>query len=310
MATAATAVPTDVAQATPATAIKKPTPLAAIPGVQGTPTNPANDLRGQTLSVAPTADRKSLATDYLNTWDAATAPQFQADLGKATSNSAALGQLGSGGLRTSLGDLTYNRDLQRNAQAKNFYTDAENGSINDAYQNVGIAQQQQQYQTALQNQTFNQDLAGKQQQDQEYNDLFNQNFATNSYADSRKDTTFNQGVTSSQLANQTQAQQFGQGVTTAQLKDAEQNQGFNQAATTYQLGTQGNPSQAYQNLANQYGASGSASLAGAGNTIAGANSGQNLDKITKLLQQYGLLKGGAADIPVGTPIANNGALST
>lgn len=316
----ATTTATTPATTTPA--VPKPTPLTAIPGVQGTPTDPANDLRGQTLGVAPTADRKALATDYLNTWDQSTAPQFQADLNTATSNKAATGQLGSGGLRTSLGDLTYNRDLQRNAQAKNFYNDALSGSINDAYQNVGIAQQQQQYQTALQNQTYNQNLASRQQEDQEYNDLFNQNFSTNSYNDSRKDTAFNQGVTSKQLDNATQNQQFGQnlatqqqglaaqnqqfgqGLSLAQLQDSLTNSSFGRAATTYQLGTQGNPSQAYQNLSNQYGASAQNSFGGLTNTVAGSGSGQNTNDIISLLQSYGLLGGktSGATIPSPTPI--------
>jgi hypothetical protein len=165
--TAPTPVPTPIpAPTTPETsAIPAPppqaTPVTSIAGVSSTPTVASHDLRGQTIQ-GPTVDRKALATDYLNTWDATSRPQFEADQRSVTSNAAATGRLGSGGFRTSLGDLTYNRDIQREGQAKNFYTDALNGSIDDAYKNVGIAQQQQGFQSGQQNQTFGQNLATQQ----------------------------------------------------------------------------------------------------------------------------------------------------
>lgn len=128
------------------------------PGVSLTPTNPQSDLRGQTIGVGPTANRMGIANTYEQNWNNMTAPQYQADLRSATSQAAGAGQLGSGQLRTSLGDLAYNRGVQQSGQEGNFLNTALQGTIGDAYQNAGIAQQQQQFQAGLQNQTFNQGL--------------------------------------------------------------------------------------------------------------------------------------------------------
>lgn len=146
--------------ATPPMAPKAPaspgTPYA--PGVNTYATNPQSDLRGQTIVPGQMADRNQIAQNQVNTWNASSQPQFQADLRSATSHAAGAGQLGSGQFRTSLGNLAYNRDLQRNSAQSNFLNNAQLGSIDDAYKNVGIAQQQQQFQTGLQGQTFNQGL--------------------------------------------------------------------------------------------------------------------------------------------------------
>lgn len=121
-----------------------------------TPINPANDLRSQTIGVGPTANRYQIAQDQLKTYQQASDPYYQKSLRDATSQAAGAGQLGSGQLRTSLGDLALNRDLELGAQGQNFLQNALTGSIGDAYQNVNIAQQQQQRQDQAQQQAFNQ----------------------------------------------------------------------------------------------------------------------------------------------------------
>lgn len=158
--------PTPIAQAPTApfassqsTSPGTPTALSSYaPGVNLTSTNPANDLRGQTITPGPMADRKALAGDYLSAWDKASTPYFQRDLRTATSNAAGKGQIGSGQLRGALGDVTTAHDTQREAAAQQFYTSALDNSVNDAYRNIGVAQQQQGFQAGLQNQTFNQGL--------------------------------------------------------------------------------------------------------------------------------------------------------
>lgn len=150
--------PTPLTAGQPTTPTAPKQPLSPSPGVSLTPTNPANDLRGQTIGVGPTANRVDLANQYIQNWNTQSEPQFQSDLRSATSNAAGMGQLGSGQLRSALGNVVQNRDTQRNTAESNFLTNALQGSIGDAYNNVGIAQQQQQYQTGLQNQTFNQAL--------------------------------------------------------------------------------------------------------------------------------------------------------
>lgn len=142
------------APATPLSSYTNPTS----PGVSLTPTNPQNDLRGQTIGVGPTANRVGIANADLQNWQQQQAPIFNANLRNATQQAAGAGQLGSGQLRTSLGDLAYNQNQATNAAMGNFTQQALTGSIGDAYQNVGIAQQQQQNQEQQQNQTFNQGL--------------------------------------------------------------------------------------------------------------------------------------------------------
>jgi hypothetical protein len=153
-----------------ANALKSPSPTppttpqaAAIlgqqTGVSLTPTTPGNDLRGSTISVAPTANRMDLAKQYTATQDQQLQPYFQRDLRDATSNAAAKGQLGSGQLRSSLGDVVNQYANARQTGAQNFYTSELDNAINDAYKNVAQANQQQAFQAGLQNQTFGQDLA-------------------------------------------------------------------------------------------------------------------------------------------------------
>lgn len=135
-----------------------PKPQMAQPGVAYSPIDPTNDLRSQTIGVGQTADRNQIAQNQVNTWNASSEPQFQADLRSATSQAAGAGQLGSGQLRTSLGNLAYNRDLQRNAAQSNYLGAAQTGSIDDAYRNVAQANEQQQFQAGLQGQSFTQGL--------------------------------------------------------------------------------------------------------------------------------------------------------
>lgn len=133
-----------------------PTPIPSSPGVSLSPINPANDLRSQTIGVGPTADRYQIAQDQLKTYQQASDPLYQKTLRDATSQAAGAGQLGSGQLRTSLGDLALNRDLELGAQGQSFLQNALTGSIGDAYNNVGIAQQQQQRQDQAQQTAFGQ----------------------------------------------------------------------------------------------------------------------------------------------------------
>lgn len=104
------------------------------------------------------ANRVSIANSDLQNWQQQQAPIYQENLRNATQQAAGAGQLGSGQLRTSLGDLAYNQNQATNAAMGNFTQNALTGSIGDAYNNVGIAQQQQQFQAGLQNQGFNQGL--------------------------------------------------------------------------------------------------------------------------------------------------------
>lgn len=128
------------------------------PGAQGTPTNPANPLTAQTISRAPTADRFQLAQDRYQQFIEQTSPAYQAANRDALRAGAAAGGLGSGQLRTSLGDLANQRDLNMRTAERGFLTDALEGTIADSFGDVAIGQQQQGFQNQQQQQAFENEL--------------------------------------------------------------------------------------------------------------------------------------------------------
>lgn len=113
------------------------------------PGSTANYL-GTTIQPGPATDRLALAKSNFETYSKATDPAYQKSLRDATAKAAGVGQLGSGQLRTSYGDLAANRALQLDTQKQNFLDEATKGAIEDAYKNVGIAQQQQGFQAQQQ----------------------------------------------------------------------------------------------------------------------------------------------------------------
>lgn len=123
-------------------------------GIQST--DPSNSLLGKTLLAGPATDRNAIARDDLSNWDAASEPYFQANLRSANQIAAGKGQGGSGQLRSRLGDVTQQHDLERTTAGKSFLSDALKGSIDDSYKNIGIAQQQQGFQQGQQESAFNQ----------------------------------------------------------------------------------------------------------------------------------------------------------
>lgn len=119
-----------------------------------TPTNPSTALTTQTIGVGPTADRFKIAEDRYN----AGQPAYEAALKTAQQHAFGAGRGVSGALRTSLGDAASAREGQR----VGFLSDALQGSIDDAYKNIGVAQQQQGFQKGQQDTAFNQDVTTKQ----------------------------------------------------------------------------------------------------------------------------------------------------
>ncbi len=138
----------------------KPPPLAGAPGLTlagqpqqpgqagGTPPSPQGTANIPAPTVAaPSApvDRLKLATDTFNTSAASTDPAYQQSLREATSTAAGAGQLGSGQLRTSIGDLALARGQELDTMRKQLVNDATTGSIADAstaYQQQLAAAQQ------------------------------------------------------------------------------------------------------------------------------------------------------------------------
>lgn len=209
------------------------------------------------------ADRYQIAQQELGTFNNATAPYYQRALRDATAQAASAGQLGSGQLRTSLGDLANQRNLQLQTAGQNFLQNALTGSIGDAYRNIGIAQQQQAQQLAAQNQTFGQGLASR------------------------------------YLQNATQGQLFGQGVTQAELQNALMNSAAMRAQNQLAAGTAGSPSD-YQMLLSQIFGGQAAQAGGAlgsmiqGNVMSSAQQAST-NQLLALLQPY--LTGGMGTTP-------------
>lgn len=137
-----------------------------------TPTDPNNDLRSQTITPGPALDRFKLAQDQLKTFNDATNPYYEASLRDANRSAAGAGRLGSGMLRTSIGDLANQRNLQLETQGQSFLQDALSGSQDDSRANLNSLLAEQQYQTQAQNQSFNQNVVGQQLQDSLTNSAF------------------------------------------------------------------------------------------------------------------------------------------
>ena len=262
------------------------------------PTDPSTSLASQTIQ-PPTANRYGIAQQQFQNYAQQTDPMYQKSIRDATSAGMAAGQMGSGQLRTSYGNLANQRDMQLQQAGNSFLTDALNGSIGDQQFNTGVAQQQQGFQ------------AGQQQ------NAYNQALQTGEFNNATQAQQFGQGVTQSQLAAALQNQQFGQGVTQSQLQDQLANSATNRSATQLGLGSTGSPADIQLALSGLYGnqasQAGSALSGMIGNTV-NNNAQSNSNSITnsiiqQLLGQYGNNGSGqVSSTPSGytsTPAASN-----
>lgn len=127
-------------------------------GVSLTPTNPASPLTTQTIGAGSLADRFQLAQHEWENFARASDPTYQASLRDASRAAAAGGGLGSGMLRTSVGDLASNRALALDTQRNTLLGNALEGTIGDAWRAVEQATQQQGFQAGQQQQAFDNEL--------------------------------------------------------------------------------------------------------------------------------------------------------
>jgi len=121
-------------------------------------TDPTDPLTGRTIARTDAQDRFKIAQDRFNTFVESTDPQYQAALRQANRYGAATGRLGSGDLRTDFGNLAGQRDLQLRTQGNTFLQNALEGTIDDQFRDIGIAQQQQGFQNQQQQQAFENEL--------------------------------------------------------------------------------------------------------------------------------------------------------
>jgi hypothetical protein len=137
----------------------QPAPAQGSSGAVGlSPTDPNNPLTSQTITPGSLADRFKLAQDRFQTFTAASEPAYQAALRDANRFGAAAGGLGSGQLRTSLGDLALNRTRDLTNSRDNLFQNALEGSIGDTWNTIGLAERQQGFQNQQQQQAFEQAL--------------------------------------------------------------------------------------------------------------------------------------------------------
>ena len=119
-----------------------------------TPTTPQNTLTNQTLSVGALNDPFQIAKQQFDAFQSSTNPEYQAELRDALRTAAAGGALGSGQLQSRLGDVSNYRSGQLDAQKQNLLANALGVQNDNAYKNVGVAQQQQGFQNNQQQQAI------------------------------------------------------------------------------------------------------------------------------------------------------------
>lgn len=122
----------------------KPKPVSAAPTANTTGLSLASGVPQAPTPQAPQPSRLELANQSIETSAKATDPYYQKSLKDATSQAASVGQLGSGQLRTSLGDLSRNRALELDTLRSQAITSATNASIDDQFRarDQGLAQSQ------------------------------------------------------------------------------------------------------------------------------------------------------------------------
>lgn len=141
-------------------------PGAGSSGTGGYPyTNPNDSLLNHTITAPDPQDRFKIAQDQLDAFTKSTDPAYQAALRSAMQSGAAGGRVGSGMLRTSLGDLASNRGLQLDTEKTNFLDEALKGTIQDAQYAVSVAQQQQGFQFGQQQTSFQDSVMERQLQE-------------------------------------------------------------------------------------------------------------------------------------------------
>lgn len=149
-------IPTQPLAPVPASPGASPVPPSTAPTL--TPTDPNNPLTMQTIGAPSALDRVALARDQWQTWVDSTDPAYKAALRDAKRVGAAAGGLGSGQLRTSLGDLGATRANAMDTQGRSFLNDAILGTVDDARFSTGLTERQQGFQRDQQQQAFQNEL--------------------------------------------------------------------------------------------------------------------------------------------------------
>lgn len=198
------------------------------------PTTPQNALTNSTILPGSQTDRIALANRAIQDWDTQDQPLFTRDVRTANLNAASRGQLGSGALNSSLGDVVNNHASNRTTAESQYLTTAQTGAIDDAYKNIGILQQQQGFESGQQQINFGQNVQLQQLADSEQGQQWTQYLQA---------LGFNAQQIQQAFTNAFQVQQLG---------DSENSQSFYQALEQMIQGAQGDPTQLLEEIAKQY----------------------------------------------------------
>jgi len=147
---------------------------AANNGYNLNPTTPQNALTNSTITPGPGTDRYAIAKQQLADFTKGSEPAYQASLRDANRYNFGRGRGVSGIANNSIGDLELQRENAIRSSQDQFLGNALTGSIEDAYRNLGIAQQQQGFQAGQQQTAFGQNYATQQLSDSEKKDAFSQ----------------------------------------------------------------------------------------------------------------------------------------
>jgi hypothetical protein len=137
-----------------------------------TPTTVDNTLTGQTIGAPTLNDPQTIAQSEWDAWERQTDPAYEASLRDANRSAAAGGALGSGELNTTTGTLAANRALALDTERQQLMAGALTQGNENAYRNVGIAQQQQGFQNQQQQQAFSEAMQSQQLSDAEKSQSF------------------------------------------------------------------------------------------------------------------------------------------
>lgn len=211
-------------------------PTTSPAGPTLSPTTPQNALTNSTITPGPATDEYGIAQQQLANWQKANAPQLQANITQAERAAASQGAVGSGGLNTTLGNIANQFNLQQETQGNQFLSNALQQSIQNAYQNIAVAQQQQGFQAQQEGTAFNQGVTQTQLNSALQSTAFNQ--ALQQFLGG---TSGDPTQTMQQLSQMFSSQAAGAGQALSTLV-----QGINQANTT------GASSSQMQALLNQY----------------------------------------------------------
>lgn len=159
-----------------------------------TPVTPDTALTNYRISAGPQTDRFKIAQDRYDAARAASEGGYTADLREANEGAFGAGRGVSGMLRTRRGNIASDRQATLAKTQSDFLSDALEGSIGDAYRNIGIDERQQGFEKSQQDTAFGQGLSLAELEDRRQRTGFDQNKAIQELSNAQTDQEFRQAM--------------------------------------------------------------------------------------------------------------------